>query len=402
MQLASRVALSGTAHAGAGAAGFGALGPAGETAHGVPLFQSSNFNYPDARAAGEAADGRAFLYGRHGSPTVDALERALADLEGGQRGLAFGSGMAAIAGACFGLAHREGADGGPIDVLASQGIYGGSTELFAQLGPRHGIHPRFVAAWDTEAVAAAVTPGTRLLLVETASNPLLRVPDLPALGRLARRHGFALVVDATISSPVLTRPLEHGATVVVHSLSKYIGGHGDLIGGIAVSDEATIAQLRRWRTLTGAVIDPFCAWLALRGLRTLAVRLPRQCETAARLARMLARHARVRAVHYPGLPGHPDRARARRLLAAPGAVLSFQLGGGAAARRFYDRVRVISRAASFGEVTSLLTHPASFSHRGLGAKERARLGIDDGLLRLSVGLEDARDLEADLRHALGG
>jgi methionine-gamma-lyase len=399
LQLATRVARSGTAHGRNGADGdgpaFPALGPAGESPHAVPLFQNSNFSYPDARAAGQAAEGRAFLYGRHGSPTVSALEAALAALDGGERGLAFASGMAAITAATLGLALPGG------EVLASEGIYGGSTELLDTLGRAHGVEPHFVPAWDTAAVARAITPGTRVLLIETASNPLLRIPDLPALGKLCRQRGVALVVDATISTPLLVRPLEHGAAVVVHSLSKYVGGHGDLIGGIAVGDSATLGKLARQRTLMGAVMDPFCAWLALRGLRTLAVRLPRQCATAAALAPMLARHPRVKAVHYPGLPGHPDRARCRRLLAAPGAMLSFELKGGAAARRFYDRVQVISRAASFGEVTSLLTHPATFSHRGLGPAERARLGIGEGLLRLSVGIEDPVDLEADIRQALG-
>jgi len=401
------VARSGTAHPerSGGAAAFAALGPAGETPHGVPLFQNSNFTYPDARAAAQAAEGRAFLYGRHGSPTVDALERALAELEGGERGLAFASGMAAITAATLGLALAEGtrAEGGKPrgEILASEGIYGGSTELLRAIAGQYGLGLRFVPAWDTPAVAAALTPATRVLLIETASNPLLRIPDLPALGRLARQRGFALVVDATVSTPLLVRPLEHGAALVVHSLSKYVGGHGDLIGGIAVGGGKVMARLGRQRTLTGAVMDPFCAWLALRGLRTLAVRLNRQCATAATLARMLARHPRVRAVHYPGLPGHPDRARCRRLLAEPGAMVSFQLASGAAARRFYDRVRVIARAASFGEVTSLLTHPATFSHKGLSPAERARLGIDDGLLRLSVGLEDPADLKADLQQALG-
>jgi cystathionine beta-lyase/cystathionine gamma-synthase len=388
-------------------AAFAALGPAGETPHAVPLFQNSNFAYPDARAAARAADGRAFLYGRHGSPTVDALERALAELDGGERGLAFASGMAAITAATLGLAVDATADrrgrgerGQRPELLASEGIYGGSTELLRAAAAEYGLGLRFVPAWDTPAVAAAVTPATRVLLIETASNPLLRIPDLPALGRLARQRGFALVVDASISTPLLVRPLEHGASVVVHSLSKYVGGHGDLIGGIAVGGAAVMSRLARQRTLTGAVMDPFCAWLALRGLRTLAVRLDRQCATAAALAKVLDRHPRVRAVYYPGLADHPDRARCRRLLAAPGAMLSFQLASGAAARRFYDRVRIVTRAASFGEVTSLLTHPATFSHKGLSAAERKRLGIDDGLLRLSVGLEDPADLEADVKQAL--
>ena len=396
LALGTRIAQAGTSHAGApGAAGaaFAPLGPSGETSHAVPLYQVSNFSYPDARGADAAAEGRAYLYGRHGTPTVAALEAAMAGLEGADAGLAFASGMAAIASATLACAA-----GG--EVLLSEGIYGGSTELVTGLGPRLGITARTVPAWDSEAVAAAIGPETRVLLVETVSNPLLRVADLPTLGRLARKRKIALVVDATASSPLLCRPLGLGATLVVHSLSKYVGGHGDLIGGIALGGAALIKELHRHRTLLGAVIDPFCAWLALRGLRTMAVRMERQCETAGRLAAVLAKHPAVRAVHYPGLRSHPDYARAGRTLARPGALISFELRSGAAARKFYDRVRVVTRAASFGEVTSLLTHPATFSHKGLGRPERERLGIRDGLLRLSVGIEDSADLEADIRQAL--
>jgi methionine-gamma-lyase len=397
LRLATRAAAAGTKSFGAAdgpEAGFAALGRAGETAHAVPLFLTSNFSYPHARAADAAAEGRAFLYSRTANPTCVAFEAALCDLEGGVAGLSFASGMAAIATAVLALA-----DGG--EALASEGIYGGTTELLRDLGPRHGVRPRYVPAWDTEAVQAALTPSTRVVVCEVLSNPLLRVTDLRALAALLRKRGVLLVVDATFATPALCRPLELGADVVVHSVSKYIGGHGDLIGGVAVCrDPAIAARLRRHRTLLGGTMDPFCAWLSLRGLRTLAVRVERQCATAARLARTLARLPGVRAVHYPGLRHHPDHARAGRVLAAPGAMISFELANGAAARRFYDRVRVIARAASLGEASSLLTHPASFSHRGLGAKERARQGIHDGLLRISVGLEDPRDLEDDIRRAL--
>jgi cystathionine beta-lyase/cystathionine gamma-synthase len=239
-------------------------------------------------------------------------------------------------------------------------------------------------------------------LIETLTNPLLRVADLGALGALARDRGVALIVDSTFTTPALVRPLEHGATVVIHSLSKYVGGHADLLGGVAIGAAPALAPLVQQRTLVGGVLDPFAAWLALRGLRTLAVRLERQVANAAHLADALAALPGVRRVWYPGRADHPDHARARSLLAAPGAMISFELADAAAARRCYDRVRVIGRAASLGDVTSLLTHPASFSHKDVPAAERARLGIVDGLLRLSVGIEDVEDLEADLREALAG
>ncbi len=371
------------------------LGPGGESAHNLPLFLTSNFTYPDSAAADLAADGRAYLYSRHANPTTCGFERVVADLEGGEAAVAFGSGMAAIAAATFTLAA-----GG--EILVSESLYGGSTELLRDVGPGLGITPRFVAAWDTAATAAAVTPATKAILVETISNPLLRVPDLPALGALARDRGLALIVDSTFATPCLARPLEHGATVVVHSVSKYMGGHGDLLGGVAVAAAGVAERLRQRRKVTGGIMDPFTAWLALRGLRTLPLRMERQCATAARLADALAKMPGVRRVIYPGRSDHPDHGRAAALLARPGAIVYLELADGAAARRFFDRVEIIARAASLGEVSSLLTHPPSFSHKALSPEELARAGISDGLLRLSVGIEDPEDLEDDLRQALAG
>lgn len=397
LALGTRLAHVATAHGpGASVGAFAPLGPAGERSHALPLYQTSNFVYDDAAGADRAAAGQAFLYSRHGNPTVATLEAGLADLEGGEAALAFASGQAALASVLLALAGP-----GPGEVVASEGIYGGSTELLTELGQRAGLTLQLAPAWDTDAVARRLSPQTRLVLVETITNPLLRVVDLPALGRLCRSRRIPLMVDATISTPVLSRPLSQGADVVLHSVSKYIGGHGDLIGGAAIGDDATMAAVKRVRTQMGGIMDPFCAWLVARGLRSLGVRVARQCETAAWLARALGRLPGVRAVHHPSLASHPDRARAARLLDAGGALVSFDLGSRSRARRCYDRVRVIGRAASFGEPTSLLTHPATFSHKGLAPAERQRLGISDGLLRLSVGLEEPKDLLADLRQALG-
>jgi methionine-gamma-lyase len=370
-----------------------ALGPHGERAGTAPLYQTANYVYDDAEGAAHAAAGDAFLYTRHGNPTTDALARAVADLEGAAGGLAFSSGMAAVSTALLGLAA-----GG--EVVAAEGIYGGTTELLTGLGARFGVRARFVPAWDLRAVEAAVGPDTKVLLVETLSNPLLRVPDLRGLGALARARGLTFVVDSTFTTPCLVRPIEHGAHLVVHSVSKYLSGHGDVVGGVLVGEPSALATARHARSLLGGTMDPFAAWLALRGLRTLPLRMARHCESAARLAAVLEGLPGVRAVHYPGLRQHADRAVAGTLLSAAGGMITFQVADGGAARRFYDRVRVFSRAASLGEVVSLVTHPASFSHKGLSAEERARLGIDEGLLRLSVGIEDVEDLEADLRQAL--
>lgn len=395
LRLATRAVRAGEPAAAGRAPTPGALGPHGERAHVPPIYQTSNFDYPTAADADAAAAGAAHLYSRHGNPTVEALERALADLDGGERAVAFGSGMAAIAASVFGLAR-----GG--ELVVSEGIYGGSTALVSALAPMAGITARFVPAWETAAVASAIGPSTRAVLVETLTNPLLRVTDLAALARLTRDRGVSLIVDSTFTTPALVRPLEHGATVVVHSLSKYVGGHADLLGGVVIGAAEALAPVVQQRVLTGGVLDPFAAWLALRGLRTLALRLERQVANAARLADVLAALPSVRRVWYPGRADHPDHALARTLLAAPGAMVSFELADGAAARRCYDRVRVIGRAASLGDVTSLLTHPASFSHKDVPAPERARLGISEGLLRLSVGIEDVADLEADLSEALSG
>ncbi|HET6281437.1 MAG TPA: aminotransferase class I/II-fold pyridoxal phosphate-dependent enzyme [Polyangia bacterium] len=370
-----------------------ALGAEGESAHTAPLYLTSNFSYPSATSADRAAEGLGYLYSRHGNPTTAALARAVAGLEGAEAGMTFASGMAAISSAVLAL----GAGG---VVLASEGLYGGSIQLLRDIGPQHGLQTRFVPAWDVDAVRRAIGSETRVLLVETMSNPLLRVADVRALGGLAKQHGIALIVDGTFTTPCLSLPLSEGASIVVHSVSKYIGGHGDLVGGVAVGSSEVMARLEPYARLLGGVMDPFSAWLCLRGIRTLPLRMERQCANAARLADVLATLPEVLRIHYPGRADHADHAVARAALSAPGAMISFELADGDAARRCYDRVAVVSRAASLGEVTSLLTHPVSFSHRGVPAAERQRLGIVDGLLRLSVGIEDVEDLEADLRQAL--
>jgi methionine-gamma-lyase len=369
---------------------------AGESSHVPPLYQTSNFDYPSARAADAAASGRAYLYTRDGNPTCDAMAAAIADLDGAEAGLAFASGMAALTTAVLGLCA-------PGDhIVASAGLYGGTTRALRELEARCGIALSLVPAWQSDAVATALRPNTRLVVVETMTNPLLRVADLPALAALARARGVNLLVDSTFTTPVLCRPIEHGASLVMHSVTKYLAGHSDVVAGVVVGERALVDRLLSVRGFAGGVLDPFAAWLALRGLRTLALRMERQSENAARIAAALAELRGIAKVHYPGLASHPDHALAARLFAAPGAMVSFDVGDGEAARRVYDRVQVIARAASLGEVESLLTHPASFSHRALSPEERAQLGITDGLLRLSVGIEDWEDVVADVAQALAG
>ncbi|MDZ4696289.1 MAG: PLP-dependent aspartate aminotransferase family protein [Deltaproteobacteria bacterium] len=373
-------------------------GSAGEHPHVPPLFLTSNFEYADSQAADQAARGQAFIYARHGNPTVQSFEQAVAELEdaGGSEqveAVAFGSGTAALFGAILGTGKGSA-------LIVSDGLYGGSTEMVRDQLPAMGLQSVFVPAWQTEAVVAALRPDTRAIVIETITNPLLRVSDVVALAALAQKHGIALIVDSTFATPCLLQPLALGATAVVHSVSKYLAGHSDLVGGIVVANSETAARVRNHRTVLGAIMDPFCAWLSLRGLRTLPLRIERQVRSAQRLAEYLEQHPRIRVVHYPGLASHPDHARAAALLRGPGAIVSFDAGSLTAARSFYDRIHVMRRASSLGGVSSLVTHPASFSHRALSPETREAQGITDGLLRISVGIEDVDDLLADTDQAL--
>lgn len=370
-----------------------ALGPHGERPHVPPVFLTSNFEYTGSLGADAAAAGDAYIYSRYANPTVEAFETAVAQLERAEAAFAFASGMGAISATL--LAYGA---GGP--VLVSDGIYGGTTEFVNAIGAPLGMTPSFVPAWDTDAVVRALAARPKVLLVETVSNPLLRVVDVPALAEACAKTGTALVVDATFSTPCLSRPLEQGATVVVHSASKYLSGHGDVIAGVVAGRQASLAGVAQHRKLIGANLGPFEAFLALRGLRTLPLRMERQCSSAKQLAAWLAQHKDVRAVHYPGLPRHADFDRAQRLLASGGAMVTFELANLEAARRFYDRLHVIRRAASLGDVASLVTHPVSFSHKGVPEAVRLAAGITDGLLRVSVGIEDVADLLADVEQAL--
>jgi methionine-gamma-lyase len=259
-----------------------------------------------------------------------------------------------------------------------------------------------VAEATADAIDAAIKPTTRVVHVESITNPLLRVADLDAIAAVCRARGVPLVVDATFATPLLQRPIERGAVLSVHSATKYIGGHGDLLLGVVSGPKSEIAKVRRLRKLQGGNADPFAAWLALRGLRTMALRVERQVATALTVAHALEHMKHVERVFYPTLPSHPDYEVAARVLDGGGAMVSFEVQGGLeGARRCYDRLRLIARAASLGDVTSLMTHPATFSHNKLSDIERRRFGITDGLLRLSVGIEDAADLVDDLRQSLG-
>lgn len=338
-----------------------------------------------------------FEYSRTHNPTRFAWERCVAGLEGGSRGFAFASGMAATA------TLLELLDSGD-HVVAMDDLYGGSFRLFERVRRRSaGLDFSYVDMTDLAAFEAALTPKTKLVWIETPTNPLLKIVDIAAVADIAHRHGAKVVVDNTFASPMLQRPLEHGADIVMHSATKYLNGHSDMVGGIAVvgDDEALAEQVAFLQNSCGAVQGPFDSFLALRGLKTLHLRMKAHCENAQALAEFLQAHDAVEGVIYPGLPSHPQHELAKRQMDGFGGIVSVRLKGGfEAAKRFCERTRLFTLAESLGGVESLVNHPAVMTHASIPPENRARLGIDDGLVRLSVGVEGLDDLRADLGQAL--
>ncbi|MEV7277049.1 aminotransferase class I/II-fold pyridoxal phosphate-dependent enzyme [Streptomyces sp. NPDC093111] len=365
---------------------------------GVPLHQGHVFAFETADAMAEAFHSTdTFLYSRMGNPTVRALETAVARLEGGAAALSYASGMGAINGVLLGLLATGG------HIVAQRCLYGGTYALLADLTARWGVDVTYVSGTDPEEVRAALRPETRLLYLETIANPTTRVSDLPALIAVAREAGVPSAVDNTFASPLLCRPIEYGADIVVHSATKYLAGHADVLGGIAVfRDEELYGRVRHYAVEQGATTDPFAAWLTLRGLQTLPLRVERQCANAAGLAARLAAHPAVAAVRHPALAGHPDHEIAARLLPrGGGGVVSVDLTGGReAGRTFVEGVRLASLSASLGDVKTLVMHPASTSHRQLDAAALEAAGIGPGTVRISVGIEHVEDLWTDLEQAL--
>jgi cystathionine gamma-synthase/methionine-gamma-lyase len=341
-----------------------------------------------------------YVYPRYGSPTLAAFEAAIAELEGGEAAHAFASGMAAIHAALLAAGVRAGTC-----VVAALDLYGATYTLLGRLFAQLGVSGRFVDVTDLAAAEAALAEThPAALLVETISNPLLKVADLPALGDLARRYGAGLLVDNTFASPYLCNPLAMGADFVIHSATKYIGGHGDVMAGVVVTSAANRRTLYELNKLVGGVLGPFEAWLAMRGLKTLPLRLRQQCANAASIAQRLSGHPRIARVNYPGLPAHPQHELAGRLFAGRGfgGVLSFEITGAgqAAVFRFMEALELCLPGTTLGDIYTLVLHPATSSHRSLSAEERRRVGIADGLVRLSAGIEEAADIIADLEQAL--
>lgn len=381
----------------------GERGPAPRgTPTATPIYSTSSFSYQSAEELIAIFEGRdeGFVYGRYGTPTGDALQRAVALLEGGEAAVAFASGMAAVHAALLATGAQSGDT-----VLAAQDLYGASTALFNTVLAPLGLRFRYVDVTDQAAVAGALAEAQpKALYLETMSNPLLKVADIPTLATLGRRYGALVLVDNTFASPYLVQPLQYGADMVIHSATKYLGGHGDVTGGVVVTSAERAKTLASLMRLVGGVLGPQEAWLILRGIKTLALRQRRQCENAGRVASFLAGERRVSRVIYPGLPGHPQHELAQRLFrdGLGGAMVAFELAAGrAGAVRFLDALRLCIPATTLGDVYTLCLHPATSSHSYLSPQERQAVGIGEGLLRLSVGIENAEDIVADLDQALG-
>ena len=335
-------------------------------------------------------------YGRYGNPTVRAAELKLAALDAGEDAALFGSGMAAITTALFALLKKDD------HVVLVGDCYRRTRAFVTQTLARFGVESTLVAAGDPDALAAAIGVKTRIILTESPTNPYLRVIDLPALAEAKRRHPkVKILIDATFATPVNQRPLEQGADLVLHSCTKYLGGHNDLLAGVVVGDQGLVALVREARDVLGGVLDPHAAYLLLRGLKTLPLRVSRQNTTGLAIARWLEAQPEVARVHYPGLPSHPDHAVAVRLMTGFGGVVSFVLRADLElTARALDACELATIAPSLGGVETLIEQPAIMSYYGLSSEERAELGIADGLVRLSVGIEDVADIREDLARVL--
>ncbi|WP_414473714.1 cystathionine gamma-synthase [Microvirga sp. M2] len=357
----------------------------------MPIYATSTF------AQESPGVHKGYEYARSQNPTRMAFERCIADLEGGAAAFAFSSGLAASATILDMLENGS-------HIVASDDLYGGTRRLFEKVRKQSaGLDITYVDLGDTEAVKAALRPNTRLVWVETPTNPLLKLADLEAIAQAARGHGTLLVADNTFASPWVQRPLEFGFDIVVHSTTKYLNGHSDMVGGVVVvgQNQEVREKIGFLQNAVGSISGPFDSFLALRGLKTLSLRMERHCTSALKIAEFLEAHPQVDGVIYPGLASHPQHELAKRQMRGFGGIVTARIKGGLdGATRFLERCQLFTLAESLGGVESLIEHPAIMTHASVPPQVRAELGIDDGLVRLSVGIEDADDLIQDLRSAL--
>ena len=364
----------------------------------VPIYSASVFAFPDAdeAAAIHNEDKPGYYYGRLGNPTQNALERTVAELENADSALALASGMAAVSAAVF-TACKSGDH-----IIAPESGYSTTTNLLHHIGERFGIESTFVDAADAGNYQAAIRPNTKLLWVETPSNPLLRVTDISAVAAIGKACGAVTIVDNTFATPFNQRPLALGADACIHSATKYLGGHSDLTAGVIVGDSAFVDAARQGANkYYGGNIAPQVAWLVSRGIKTLALRMERHNSNAMAIAEMLERHPKVAAVHYPGLASHQNHDIARRQMPGGfGGMIALDVGSVEAGKAFANAVRLCTLATSLGGVETILQHSASMTHATIPREDRLKAGITDGMIRLSVGIEDVKDLSADIEQAL--
>ncbi|MGH9492945.1 MAG: trans-sulfuration enzyme family protein [Terriglobales bacterium] len=354
----------------------------------VPIFATSTYVQ---QGIGKH---KGYEYARVSNPTRTRLEQNLAALEGGRSAHVFSSGMAAINAMCTTLKAGD-------HLICSHNVYGGVPRLFNQILANYGLQFSYVDTSQTRAVERALRPNTRIVYVETPTNPLMTVSDIAAISRVCRRHGAELVVDNTFMSPYFQQPIRLGADMVIHSTTKFLNGHSDGLGGVIVCTRKGQAEKFAFiQKSAGAILSPFECWLVLRGVKTLAVRMEKHDENGRAVAAFLDKHKKVKAVFYPGLRAHPQHALARRQMSGFGSMISFETGSLANAKRMLARVRVCSLGESLGGVETLISHPATMTHAALGPAGRKAIGITDGMVRISVGIEDVADILADLDHAL--
>lgn len=356
----------------------------------TPIFQTSTY------AQEALGRNKGYEYARGKNPTREALERNIASLEGGTHGFAFASGMGTVDSIMklFKSGDR---------ILCADNMYGGTPRLFDRILVNYGLQFTYVDTRDPQRVEEAMTPDVKAVIVETPTNPLMWITDLAAVGEIARRHGAMFIVDNTFATPVFQRPLELGAHIVFHSTTKYLNGHSDMVGGCAVvNDDDLAARLQFILNAAGAVPGPFDAWLVLRGTKTLHLRMAAHDASGRKIADWLAQRLGDERVFYPGLASHPHHALAKRQMSGFGGMISIELGSRDAAEKVVNRLHLFTLAESLGGVESLVCHPASMTHASVPPERRARLGISDGLVRFSVGVEDVNDLMADIDHAFEG
>ena len=376
----------------------GQMEPTGYREHSTPLFLTSSFTFPTAEAMADTFAGEAegIIYSRYNNPNVDELVAKACALEGTEAGFATASGMAAVFASLAALVEQGD------HILATRAVFGSTHQILTQILPKWGVSFTYVEPDDPEAWSAAVTSRTKLFVTETPSNPGLRLVDLAAAGAFCRTHGLLFVVDNCFATPYLQRPAEYGADLVTHSATKWMDGQGRVLGGLLLGRAAVMERVIFFCRHSGPAMSPFNAWVISKSLETLTVRMDAHCRSALTMAEWLTSRPGVERVHYPFLPSHPQYELARRQMRAGGGIVTFELrGGAAAAAALLNQARLCSRSSNLGDTRTILTHPATTTHSKLTPEERAAVGISDGLVRMSVGLEAVEDIQADLEGGLG-